>query len=261
MAKTTGLASIAEGRSDLHRIDPRKLTIRKDWNARDFNDPDNKDHVEALALSIAEKGVITPIRVNWEDGKAYIVNGECRWRACMLLIERGTEVKTVPVIADDRYANEADRLFTQFLENTGKPFSDLERARNFKRLLDLGWQQEDIAKRAGKSQGWVSQTLALLTAPVGVQKMIAAKEVSPTVAMQVVREQGAKAEQVLKNGLETAKAEGSDKVRGEHVGKVSISKAIKEAVEYSDIDDTAEDVVVITMPVDKWEIIRELLKL
>lgn len=261
MAKTTGLASIAEGRSDLHRIDPRKLVVRKDWNARDFQDADNVEHVEALALSIEQKGVITPIRVNWEDGQAYIVNGECRWRACMLLIKRGTDVKTVPVIADERYANDADRLFTQFLENTGKPFSDFERARNFKRLLDLGWQQEDIAHRAGKTQGWVSQTLALLTAPPAVQKMIVAKEVSPSVAMQVVREQGPKAEKVLKEGLAAAKAEGGTKVKGEHVGKMSIGKAIKEAIEYSDVNDDSEDVVVITMPLDKWNIIRELLKL
>ncbi len=258
MSKSTGLASIAEGRSDVHRIDPRKLTVRKGWNSRDFNAPDNQEHVESLALSIAEKGVITPIRVNWEDGKAYVVNGESRLRACMLLIERGTEVKTVPVIADDRYANDADRLFTQYLENTGKPFTDLERARHFKRLIDLGWQQEDIAKRAGKTQGWVSQTLALLTAPVSVQRMISNGVVSPTLAMQIVREEGSAAEKVLRDGL---KASGGDKVTPASVGKVNIKTAIRDAFEYSDVDDSAEDCCVIKMPIDKWDVIKDLLKL
>jgi ParB/RepB/Spo0J family partition protein len=214
-----GLASIAEGRRDVLKIDPRKLSVRSNWNSRDFSDPANLEHIESLANSIAEKGVITPIRANWEDGKAYIVNGECRYRACMLLIERGVDIKTVPVIGDDQFANDVDRLFTQYLENTGKPFTDLERARHFKRLIDLGWQQEDIAKRSGKTQGWVSQTLALLTAPVAVQKMITQGEVSPTLAMQVVRDEGSAAETVLKNGL--AKS-GTGKVTPASVGRQNI---------------------------------------
>lgn len=259
--KKGGLKSISEGSADLFKIDPRKLTVRKDWNARDFNDSDNKQHVEALALSIAEKGVITPIRVIWEDNKAYIVNGECRWRACMLLIHRGTDVKTVPVISDDRYANDADRLFTQFLENTGKPFSDLERARNFKRLLDLGWKQEDIAKRSGKTQGWVSQTLSLLTATVAVQQMITEKQVSPSLAMQIVREEGSQAEKVLKDGLETAKANGGTRVQSQHVGKASVKTVVIDAFNHADIDDSAEEMVIVKFPTAKFEALRELLKL
>lgn len=263
MAKTTGLASVTEGRGDIFKIDPRKIKIKPNWNARDFTDPDNIEAVNVIARSVAEIGFKSnkPITVKWEDSEVWLVNGETRLRGVMQAIANGVDVKTVPCVAADRYANEADQVFDQCLDNAGRPFKDLELARNFKRLLDLGWQQEDIAKRAGKTQGWVSQTLALLTAPVAVQKMIVAKEVSPTVAMQVVREQGAKAEQVLKNGLKAAKAEGGTKVQASHVGKMSISKAIKDAIEFSDIDDSAEDIVVIKMPAEKWEVIRELLKL
>lgn len=261
MAKTTGLASIAGGGFEGHRIDPRKLTVRPGWNSRNFDDPDNITHIEDLSKSIAEKGVVTPIRVNWEDGKAYIINGECRWRACMLLINRGTDVKLVPVIADDRYANDADRLFMQFLENTGKPFTDLERAKNFKTLLDLGWKQEDIAKRAGKTQGWVSQTLSLLTAPSAIQKMITERKVSPSLAMSAVREHGDNAAAVLQEGAEAAKADGSGKVRPEHVGKLTIKKAVTDAFESSDIDNSDDECTVIKMPTLQFEILRNLLKL
>lgn len=259
MAKTTGLASIAGGGFEGHKIDPRKLQVRSGWNSRNFDDPANVEHIETLANSIAVKGVIEPIKVNWEDGKAFIVNGECRYRACMLAIERGTDIKTVPVIADDRYGNDADRLFTQYLANTGKPFTALETAHNFKRLLDLGWNQDDIAKRAGKTQGWVSQTLALLTAPVAVQAMITNGQVSPSLAMQVVRSEGpTAAETALKAGLE---ASGGARVTRESVGKRSVGAAVKDAIEHSDIDDSPEDVVIITMPADKFEVLRDLLKL
>lgn len=260
--KSKGIAGIADGRSDMHRVDPRKLVVRDGWNSRNFNDPANIEHIETLAASIAIKGVIEPIKVHWEDGKAYIINGECRYRACMLAIERGAELKSVPVIVDDRYSNDADRLFTQYLANTGKPFTSLETAHNFKRLLDLGWNQEDIAKRAGKTQGWVSQTLALLTAPVAVQTMITNGEVSPTLAMQIVREEGpTAAETALKAGLETAKASGGTRVTRESVGKRSIGAAVKDAIEYSDVDDSDDTVVVVKMPIEKWVVIRDLLKL
>jgi len=201
-----GLKDITKGRGDIFRIDPNDLHVREGWNSRDFKDPANQEHVEALALSIAEMGVKEPLKVNWEDGKAWIVNGECRWRACMLAIKRGVPIKSVPVISDDRNANDADRLFQQFLSNTGKPFTDLERARNFKRLLDLGWSQGDIATRSGKSQGWVSQTLALLTMPEPVKQMVTNGQVSPTLAMQVVRQEGKNATQVLQDGLEIGRA-------------------------------------------------------
>ncbi len=259
MFKSKGIAGIADGRSDLHRVDPRKLVVRQGWNSRNFDDPANIEHIETLANSIAQKGVIEPIKVHWEDGKAYIINGECRYRACMLAIERGTNIKSVPVIVDDRYANDADRLFTQYLGNTGKPFTSLETAHNFKRLLDLGWNQEDIAKKAGKTQGWVSQTLALLTAPVAVQAMITNGQVSPTLAMQIVREEGGTAaEKALKAGLE---ASASGKVTRESVGRKSIGAAVKDAIEYSHIDDTDDTVVVVKMPIEKWIVIRDLLKL
>ncbi len=166
------LKDFSEGRTDQYKVDPRKLQIKDGWNSRDFSDPANLAHIEELAKSIAEVGVKRALVVNVENDIPYLVDGECRYRAVMLAIERGADIKTVPVVAEDRFANEGDRLFNQYLYNSGKPFGPIENARHFKRLLDMGWQQNDIAKKAGFSGGRVSQLLELLRLPVVLQKFI-----------------------------------------------------------------------------------------
>jgi DNA-directed RNA polymerase specialized sigma subunit len=93
-------------------------------------------------------------------------------QAVMHLIEEGVEIKTVPVMVEDRHANEADRIFSQIVHNAGKPLTQLEQAKVFKRLVDLGWAQKDIALKAGISGGRVSQLLELLILPVILQKYI-----------------------------------------------------------------------------------------
>jgi ParB family transcriptional regulator, chromosome partitioning protein len=260
MAKTTGLASISEGSSDLLKIDPRNLHVRESWNARDWGLQENVDHIEQLAQSIAAVGVKQPLTVYWENGKAWIDDGECRYRAVMLCIDRGVPIKTVPCRAADRNGNEADRRFNRYLANTGKQFNQLETARDWKWFLDLGWSQEDIAKRAGLSQGRVSQVLAVLNAPVAVQKMIGNGEVSPSLAMQVVREEGTEAEKTLRAGLEAAKQAGGTKVKGEHVGKANIKTLLVDMLDSSDINEDDEECCVIKIPAEKWELVKAALK-
>lgn len=263
MAKTSGIASIAQGRSDMHRVDPRQLYVKSGWNSRDLTDPTNIEHIDMLAKSIAEIGVKKPLVVYWEDGKAYVSDGHCRLMAAIRAIEvYNAEIKTVPVITDDRYANEADRIFGQIVHNQGKPFSQLEQAKVFKKLVDLGWQQGDIAKKAGVSPGRVSQILELLTMPEGVKSMVVNGNVSATMAMQTVKSVGTQAEQALKKGLEQAKAEGKTKIKPAHLEgasepKKQLKTVVVDAFEYSDVDDTAEEFVVIKMPYEQWEKLRE----
>ena len=273
MSKATGIASIAEGRSDLHKINPRLIKVKIDWNGRDFNDPLNQAHVEQLALSIAEVGVKEPLTVYWEDNAAWLSDGECRLRATLLAIGRGAEIKTVPVKTEDRYSNDADKLFSQIIRNSGKPFSQMEQAKVFKRLVDMGWQQGDIAKKAGVSAARISQILDLLTMPEPIKQMVVAGQVSASMAVATLKEHnGAKATQVLQDAVAVAQSEGKERALPKHVetpvakppaGKRSlgIEKTVVEAFEFADIDDSADDIVVIKMPMEQWEAIRKALKL
>ena len=184
------LKDFSEGRTDVYKIDPRKLQIKEGWNTRDFSDPANVEHVEQLAKSIAEVGVREPLKVNMEGNIPYVTNGECRYRAVMLCIERGIDIKTVPVMGEDRFANEADRLFTQFISNSGKPFGPIENARLFKRLVDMGWAQKDIASKSGMSGGRISQILELNTLPISLQQLIIEGRASSAFVLNVWKKHG-----------------------------------------------------------------------
>lgn len=216
----SGIQSIASGRTDVYRLDPALILIRPNWNGRDFNDPTNKDHIEQLAKSIASVGVKTPLRVTWDDGKIYLTDGECRLRAVKLAIKKGAEIKTVPVLTEDRYSSEADQLFTQIVANSGKGFTPLEMAGVFKRLLDFGWSEKDIASKSGMSGQRVKDLLELNAAPAEVTKMIRDGDVKATTAQKVIRSNKGNTKaaiETLTKAIVTAKAAGKKKATAKHV--------------------------------------------
>lgn len=276
------MASLKEmgKRSEYYQIDPRKLEIKSDWNSRDFSDPANIAHVEELAKSIAENGVREPLKVYLEKDVPYITNGECRYRAVMLLIERGVDIKAVPVLAEDKNANDADRLFTQFISNSGKPFGPIENARLFKRLMDMGWQQQEIAKKTGFSGGRVSQLLELLRLPLVLQKFIIEGKASASMVLQVWKKHNedtalavaelsgavaVAAEQGRKRAMpkDTGDGEGSGEGSGKSSGpKNSLKKHLKALVEkaYAEerIDDT-ESMVTMSLSEGDWAELMEMI--
>jgi ParB/RepB/Spo0J family partition protein len=166
------IKDIASGRSDLYRVDPAIIQVKADWNSRSAYDPANKEHIEGLKASIKEIGVKRPLVCYMENEVVYVSDGHCRLQAVMELIKEGIEIKSIPVQTEDRFANEADRIFSQIVHNQGKPLTGLEQAKVFKRLMDLGWSQKDIALKAGMSGGRVSQLLELLTLPISLQMFI-----------------------------------------------------------------------------------------
>lgn len=263
------IRDFAEGRGDLLRIDPRKINVKPNWNSRDFADPANIEHIEQLAGSIAEVGVKEPLRVYLEEGKIWLTNGECRLRATMMAIARGIDIKTVPAIAEDRYANEADRIFSQISSNSGKPFTTLEQAKVYKKLLDLGWMAKDIATKAGISPARVSQVLDLLTLPEPIKQMVTNGQVSATMAVTAVKEHNPQeAVKVLQDAVVEAQQQGRTKAKPSDTAKTEakpphdkLKGIIRDAFEYSDVDNTDDEMVVIKMPTEHWEKIRNLLKL
>lgn len=275
------LKDFAEGRTDVYKIDPRKLVIKPEWNSRDFNDPANIEHVKTLAASIKEVGVKEPLKVSVENDVPYVTNGECRLRAVMFLIEQGVEIKSVPVMGEDRFANEADRLFTQFLSNSGKPFGPIENARLFKRLVDMGWAQKDIASKSGMSGGRISQILELNKLPVSIQQLIVEGKVSSAFALSVWKKHEGNLEAAfaeLVAAIENANADGrtrampkdgeggegseggSGKAKGEK--KNSLKTHLKELIATAYADervDESEDMVTLSLTESDWAELMEMI--
>lgn len=268
------IKDIAEGRSDLYRVDPRKIQIKDGWNSREASDPANSTHVAELAASIKEVGVKKPLVCYMEDNVTYVTDGHCRLQAVMHLIEVGVEIKTVPVMVEDRFANEADRIFSQIVHNAGKPLTSLEQAKVFKRLVDLGWQQKDIAAKAGISGGRVSQLLELNILPVILQKYIIEGKASANMVLQTYKKHKQNVDETiieLSGAVKVAEESGRKRAMPKDTGEGGSGKAksergqslkayLKEMVAqaYADerVDDT-ESMVTISFTEADWAELME----
>jgi ParB/RepB/Spo0J family partition protein len=260
------IKDVASGRTDMYKLDPRIIQIKKDWNNRDLKSVENQQHIAELKASIKEIGVKRPLICYQENEVVYTSDGHCRLTAVMELIKEGVEIKTVPVLVEDRHANEADRIFTQIIHNQGKPLTSLEQAKVFKRLLDLGWKNSEISLRAGLSPSRVSQLLELLTLPEPVKAMVSNGQVSAGMALKVVKENGGSAVEKLNNAVSAANAEGKVRALPKHTGerKPNAAKVVKDIIEATIAEgrfDESEELVTISFTDDDWASILEVLNL
>lgn len=120
----------------------------------------------------------------------------------------------------------------------------------------MGWQQGDIAKKVGKSNGRISQILSLLEMPASVQAQVATGAVSASLAQQVVKaaDTPAQASQALQEAVKTATNEGR-KVKPSDVGQKNAMTIFKEAIENSEIDDEnsrTTGIITVNFPIEDW---------
>lgn len=206
------LRDVADGRRDLFLIDPRKIKVRPDFNARDFSIAANQEHVAGLAGSIKEVGVRQPLTVELEGEEIFLVDGECRLRAVMKLIEDGDEIKTVPCQRQPK-SNAADKTLDLVLRNGGKSLDMLEQLTVYQRLIGWGWTSAQIAAKIGKTTSHVQHVLDLAEAPEEAKAMIRAGTVAASTVMSVLRSDGpAETVEVLRAAETAAKAAGKTKV-------------------------------------------------
>jgi len=264
------IKDIANGRSDIYKVDPRVIQIKEGWNSREGTDPANANHIAELAASIREIGVKKPLVCYMENEIVYVSDGHCRLQAVQHLIEEGVEIKTVPVMVEDRFANEADRIFSQIVHNAGKPLTSLEQAKVFKRLVDLGWAQKDIASKAGITGGRVSQLLELLILPAILQKYIIEGKASANMVLQLYKKHKMNIDETimeLNGAVKVAEESGRKRAMPKDTaeGKVtearqSLKNYLKElvATAYADerVDDT-EAMVTITFSEADWAELME----
>lgn len=127
---------------------------------RNFDD----EHIEELAASIREKGILQPLVVVPNNGSYELIAGERRLRAAA---RAGLE--KVPVVFRES-SSEGEMLELALVENLQREdLGPLERARAYERLIEThGLVQEEIARKIGKSRTAVANTLRLLGLPAPV---------------------------------------------------------------------------------------------
>ncbi len=146
------------------RIRPNSLQPRADFD---------REPLAELAASIQEHGVLQPVLVRPAAGGYELIAGERRWRAAT-----AAGLKTVPAMV--RHLDDRGALEAALVENLQREdLNPVERARAYRRLMDdFQMTQEAVARRVGRSQSSVANTIRLLALPVEVQASIEAGRIT-----------------------------------------------------------------------------------
>ena len=137
------------------KIELDKIIIREGFNCReDYGD------IEGLAYSILGNGQSVPGRVDvLADGTFLLVDGHRRFKALCLLADMG-EKPLFKAIVNNSKTTEEQRILQMFTTQDNKPLEPVEVAELISRLINLGHNQSDIAKKIGKTPAYVSQMLS-----------------------------------------------------------------------------------------------------
>jgi len=121
--------------------------------------------LDELAASLRSTGVLQPLVVRPRGDRYEILVGERRWRAA-----RQAGLARVPALV--REASDAEALQLALVENLlREDLNPLEEAEAYQRLMgELGWTQEDLARRIGRDRSSVANALRLLRLPEVIQE-------------------------------------------------------------------------------------------
>lgn len=130
-------------------------------------------HLEELAASITEHGVLQPVLVSRSASGWTLIAGERRLRAAEM-----AGLDRVPVVV--RSANQREQLALALVENLQRAdLNALEEATAFRQLIaEFGLTQEEVAARVGRSRPAVANTLRLLDTDPEVQAAVRAGTIS-----------------------------------------------------------------------------------
>jgi ParB-like chromosome segregation protein Spo0J len=270
--RSGGIKQIAEGRSDVFKVNPFNIEVEPGFNVRDFESEEVKDHIDGLAQSIAQIGVQRALTVRNKGGRLFLKDGECRLRAVVRAIEvYGSEIVTVPVRLAERHESDADAVLGILVENSGLPLDALAKSNVVKRLKAFGWSDTDIALKTGMSKSYVIRLLELSGLDEEVKTLVRSGVVSATLALDTARANdfdGEKTVQAINDAKVVAEAKGKARVTKAAVsgkaGAVSVRQQVAEILNAADVDKTdldGDETVYITMSGAEWAKVCELLKL
>ena len=130
-----------------------------------------EEELNELALSIREKGQLTPIRVRWSESleKWIIIFGERRWRAA-----QRAGLAEIECYFHEGELSASEVLEQQIIENClRKDLQPIEEAKAFAELMKLnGWTGKQVADALRIHPSRVSRALALLKLPDDIQEQV-----------------------------------------------------------------------------------------
>ncbi|MEE1399282.1 MAG: ParB/RepB/Spo0J family partition protein [Bulleidia sp.] len=195
-------AAEAPGRREvelpIEEIRPNPYQPRKEFD---------KKALEELSESIKTHGIFTPLLVRKSVSGYDLITGERRLRAAKM-----AGLKTVPAIQVE--FTEEQMMEIAILENVQREdLNPIEEAAAYESLIQkLGYTQEKLAERVGKSREYCANIMRLLKLPEDVQSMVVNKEltmshVRPLLSLNDEEEIYEAAEKIKKNKMSVREVE------------------------------------------------------
>lgn len=203
-------------KTDILLVDPSNIVIVGDNIRQDMGD------LESLADSIQETGLQIPLKakkVRGED-KYALVDGHRRFAAINILIKRGVDVGRITVVPYT--GNDEDRLVTMLATGIGqKELTPIEQSEGVKRLTQMQYAVDEIAKKIGKSVPYIYHLLKLAGAPKEVKNLVAKGKVSVNVVVDIIRqtENSEQQTEMVKKVVEASEANGRTKATNRDMTK------------------------------------------
>ncbi|OLF75431.1 chromosome partitioning protein ParB [Maricaulis sp. W15] len=200
--ETTNERPSTSSRDGVRMIPIELIAPNPDQPRKTITEPE----LNALAESIADKGIVQPILVRPVDGgeRFQIVAGERRWRAA-----QRARLHDVPALV--RELTDRETLEIGIVENVQRAdLNPVEEAQAYRQLIDrFGHTQEDVAQAVSKSRSHVANMMRLLSLPDMVLKLLAGREISAGHARAIANapDPEALAEEIVAKGLSVRDAE------------------------------------------------------
>lgn len=172
----------------IQKMSPSKLVPNPDQPRKHFDEA----ALNSLAESLKQHGVLQPLVVTPHGDEYYIIAGERRWRASKI-----AGLKSIPVVVRD--AKELESLELALVENVQRvDLSPLEQASSIQYLHEQFSQGYDvIAKRLGKAQTTVQNTVRLLQLPKDARTALHEQKISEGHARAILALKDEKAQKTL----------------------------------------------------------------
>lgn len=182
----------------IEEIRPNPYQPRKEFD---------KKSLEELSESIKTHGIFTPLLVRKSVSGYDLITGERRLRAAKM-----AGLKTVPAIQVE--FTEEQMMEIAILENVQREdLNPIEEAAAYESLIQkLGYTQEKLAERVGKSREYCANIMRLLKLPEDVQSMVVNKQltmshVRPLLSLNDEEEIYEAAEKIKKNKMSVREVE------------------------------------------------------
>lgn len=172
--------------------------------------------VEEIADSIIANGFyphkpLGGVILDSDHDHLFIHDGETRWRAVLRAMEKGAEIKTVPVAVAAPGTSVEDLTVSLVQSNEGTALTPIEMAAVVKRLLSFGLSKDDISRRIVKTVRHIDNLLVLAGAPVAVRTAVADNKIAAAEAVKIVRKDPKTAAATVAARVKQAEAVGKTK--------------------------------------------------